>query len=160
MSYPRITLRRGEMLMATQIGVMRNINSIYADQKHRRGFVGHAWDNHIIGAQAEYALSVFLGVPWEGHFDTFQKHDVGHYEVKASKEIDGGLIAEDSTIKSDEKLYALVVTNPLECHKTFFIAGWTDGLTIRKTGRILKPRNGDDKSTVYRLSQSDLQDFK
>jgi hypothetical protein len=73
-----VVLTNHELLMAAQIGSVRQIASIKASLRDRHGFDGETgWQVHIEGAAGELAVAKLLGCFWDGSVNTFKQADIG-----------------------------------------------------------------------------------
>ena len=98
-----------EMLVASQVGILRQLEDIKAAKK---SFIGEkqdmAWQRHIEGALSECAMAKYLNVYWNK--SPWFNPDVGDVEVRATHHEDGRLIIRERD-KDDTKYYLLTGIN-------------------------------------------------
>lgn len=78
------TLTAAEMLVAGQVGLMREVSARRKGSVPDFGFrnENEAWGHHIIGAMAEMAFAKAMGLYWGAGVDTYRVGDVGDVEVR------------------------------------------------------------------------------
>lgn len=75
--HPIITLAPSEILMAAQVGLMRQVQNLKRRVKEKYGaHPSQDWQLNIEGALGEYALAKYLGLHWGGCGD-YGSPDVG-----------------------------------------------------------------------------------
>jgi hypothetical protein len=85
-----ITLTWAEMLIAANIGVMRNVQSLKLGRGRmdslttQFGGMDYAWSTNIEGAAGEMAVAKHLGLFWSGAVGDIKANDVGPYQVKTN----------------------------------------------------------------------------
>lgn len=98
-----------EMLVASQVGILRQLEDIKAAKK---SFIGEkqdtAWQRHIEGALSECAMAKYLNVYWNK--SPWFNPDVGDVEVRATHHENGSLIIRDRD-KDDTRYYLLTGIN-------------------------------------------------
>jgi len=131
----QIRLSSGQMDLAERVGILRHGENVKAGRYDRitgetsaAGSIGERV--HILGAQAEYAVSLFFGVGWSGMFfeDAEWRRrrreivDVGPFEVRSTSSRTRGLTIYP---KDNVRLpYVLVRTYD---RPVYYIAGWAYG---------------------------------
>jgi hypothetical protein len=87
-------------------GLQRELVAIERDLKDR--FDPYwAWDVHIEGALAEYAVALFYGVPWTGTVGQLDTPDVGPLQVRWVRRDSGYLPIRKANAK-DHEWYVMV----------------------------------------------------
>lgn len=81
---PDITLTAHEMLLASDVGRMRQISSLRRGLADAHGYSGDdGWTAHIEGACGELVVAKLLGLYWDGSVNTFQRGgDVADLQVR------------------------------------------------------------------------------
>lgn len=82
-----VTLSWAEMLVAANVGVMRNVQCMKQGrgQGQRHTISGlDPWGVNIEGAAGEMAVAKYLGTFWSGALGDFDAKDVGRYQVKTN----------------------------------------------------------------------------
>ena len=121
-----VKLTKDELDYAKNIGLSRN--SINRGAGQSDGCVMDSKKIDILGAQAEYAASKALGLPWDGalfEHDSWQiwrskGHDIGPLEIRSTTHPRGRLILHDS----DKDLSPYVLVRQLS-DSEFKLVGWT-----------------------------------
>lgn len=105
--YVTITLTWSECLLASQIGMLRQIESLKKGLPDKHGFDGLGWDVHIEGAMGELAVAKYLGVYWSGSVNTFKNlPDVDSLEIRTRSKPEYELIVREND--SDDSVFVLV----------------------------------------------------
>ena len=79
----KITLNYAEVMIASQVGIMRQIEDIKANKKPVSGEKRElAWQRHIEGALTECAMAKYLNVYWSKK--SWPHPDVGEIEVRST----------------------------------------------------------------------------
>ena len=71
-----------EIMWAATLGVRRFIESARWKRSDTEGKTEHNWNWCINGALAELAVAKELGIPWQATINTFDRPDVGRYQVR------------------------------------------------------------------------------
>src|SRR5262249_2331674 len=85
-----ITLTWAEILLAANVGVMRNVQSLKLGRRRmdslatQFGGQDYAWSANIEGAAGEMAVAKHLGMFWSGAVGDITANDVGPYQVKTN----------------------------------------------------------------------------
>ena len=97
-----------EMLVAAQIGVMRQVQNLKEKRLDAYGAqTDRGWQLHIEGAMGECAVAKHLGIFWNGSIGNLQDTDVGNIQVRTTAHPNGRLILHP---KDDPKdFYVLVI---------------------------------------------------
>jgi hypothetical protein len=79
-----IRLEPSEVLMASDVGRMRQISAIQKHLPQRHGASEeNTWQIHIEGAIGELVVAKLLGVHWNGSINTFKRGaDVGRFQIR------------------------------------------------------------------------------
>lgn len=120
------TLSQAEMLIAAQAGCLRRIAAVKHHRQHNNGVPTiDMWGMDIEGAAAELVVAKWLGKYWNSVADdpTQLEGDVGRYQVRHTRRIDGRLILHDKD--KNDAVFVLVVGQ----YPNYYICGWTDGAT-------------------------------
>lgn len=118
-----IRLRWSEIILAGQVGVMRNVYAM--KNKLTAGAPGQpsdGWSADIEGAAGELAVAKWRGTYWNGTIGETDRPDVGPYEVRTntSRRLDDMIVrAKDS----EDKIYISV----LSFLPDFHLIGWQHG---------------------------------
>lgn len=90
----KVSLEHYEMAMAAKVGLERNLRALERRLQHNPPLLNnsYAWMNHIESAGSECAVGKWLGIFWDGSYDTFMSgYDVGNYQVKWISKPDNAL---------------------------------------------------------------------
>lgn len=80
-----VTLTWAELLIAAQVGCMRNVQDLKNGLTQQYGALpDDDFKNNIIGTCAEMALAKHLGVYWSGAVGCLKEADVGRLEVRGT----------------------------------------------------------------------------
>ncbi len=123
-----ITLTWAEMLIAANVGVMRNVQSMRLGRgridspTHQFGGMDFAWASNIEGAAGEMAVAKHLGLFWSGAIGDIEADDVGPYQVKTntSRKWDDLILRKWN---KPDRIYISV----LSFAPRFIITGWISG---------------------------------
>ncbi len=92
MTSPLVELTPGEMTVAANVGVMRQVHNLAKGREDQCSQVAaNGWEAHVVGALGEFAFAKYLGVFWSGAV-RFRATDVGLYEVRTTHHPRGCLI--------------------------------------------------------------------
>jgi hypothetical protein len=119
-----ITLSNVEMLNAATVGVTRRLAAVKRQRQHTNGTPTiDMWGMDIEGAGAELVVAKWLGRYWNAlaNDPNTLEGDVGRYQVRHTKRLDGSLILHDKD--NSEALFVLVVGQ----YPTYEIRGWISG---------------------------------
>lgn len=118
----KVKLTLAEMMLAAQVGVMRQVNNKKHGRSHRYGATdSNAWQIAIEGALGEAALAKALGVYWSGNIGRLSAADVGGIEIRTTPYRQGCLILHPGD--QDEAAFFLAVG----CQGDYEIKGWIRG---------------------------------
>lgn len=128
-----VTLTWAEMLIAANIGCMRNVQSLKLGRgrvdspAHQFGGMDYAWSTNIEGAAGEMAVAKYLGLFWSGAIGDIDADDVGGYQVKTntSRKWDDLIIRHWN---KPDRIYIGV----LSFVPKFMITGWVRGSDVMK----------------------------
>ena len=102
-----------------------------------------------MGARAELAVALHLGIPYEGTVNTFhRKPDVGGFEVRSTRLQDGKLLVRPND--HDERPFIMVTTHG----RRMVLRGWAFG---RAAKRHEWWRKWNDKPGVWAMPQTALR---
>lgn len=91
MNNVEVVLEMADLLTGGSIGIMRQIENIKNDLKHKHGYTANNnWQLHIDGALAEMALAKHLNVFYSKGF--IRGGDVGDWEVRSTRHANGRLL--------------------------------------------------------------------
>jgi hypothetical protein len=166
-----INLTWAEMLLAANVGVMRNVQNLKLgqgridgqarqlggmDYTQARQFGGmdYTWSTHIEGAAGEMAVAKYLGRFWSGAIGFIKADDVGPYQVKTntSRKWDDLILREWN---DPAKIYISV----LSFVPKFVIAGWVLGSEGMKKEFHREGTPGMPAYFVPRLSLHPMSDL-
>lgn len=149
-----VTLEAHELVLASQVGAMRQAEAILAGLGDRHGFRGgtaEGWKVHIEGTAGEMAAAKALGLYWSGSVNTFKSGgDVGFLQVRTRSDRSWDLIVRDGDRDGDAFLL-VVGTIP-----SFRVVGWTLGRDA-KQARHRKEHGG--RPAAYFVPQAELRPF-
>jgi hypothetical protein len=115
---PVIQLSPSEILMAAQVGLMRQVQNLKRDVKEKYGAQPNTdWQLNIEGALGEYALSKYLNLHWGGCGD-YQSPDVGIVDCRTSGR-DNARLCLHPKDKDDRIYFLLTGMNGL-----YTVRGW------------------------------------
>jgi hypothetical protein len=145
----RILLTWAEVVVAAQVGCMRNIQSLRANRPPGNGLgVDNTWTVNIEGAAGEMAAAKHLGVFWSGAIGDLKADDAGPYQVKTntSRKFDDLILRHTD---ADDRYYLLVLSFLPE----FELCGWIYG----KDGKQAKwLRDGTPGRTAFFVPRAAL----
>ena len=143
----KIILSSAEIMIASQVGIMRQIEDIKANKRPVSGEKPElAWQRHIEGALTECAMAKYLNVYWSKQ--SWFHPDVGNIDVRSTHWEHGDLRIEPKD-DNDRKFYLLTGLNG-----TYTMRGWI----YAKDAKQYKYLKTDDKEREmkYFVPQSDL----
>jgi hypothetical protein len=142
-----IELTTAEIIVASQVGLIRQCEDIKANKKP---FVGEsqdlAWQRHIEGALSECAMAKYLNIYWNK--SSWPNPDVGNIEVRVTHYKSGKLIIRPAD-KDDVKYYLLTGING-----KYNIRGYIYAIEGKQDQYLSDA--GQDRPKVYFVPQSDL----
>lgn len=149
----QIVLTLGELHMAAEIGVLRQLEAIRKKLPDRHGFDGDTgWTIHIEGAAGEIAVAKVLGKYWGGTVNTFKSEgDVGKLEVRTRSKDYYDLIVRDND--KDDSIFILVTGKS----PTFNVVGWILGKDAKNPE--WKQTYGD-RPSAYFVPQKELKSIE
>ena len=143
----KIILSSAEIMIASQVGIMRQIEDIKANKKSFSGEKPElAWQRHIEGALTECAMAKYLNVYWSKQ--SWPHPDVGNIDVRSTHWEHGDLRIEPKD-DNDRKFYLLTGLNG-----TYTMRGWIYGETAKQE-KYLKTYD-KEREMKYFVPQSDL----
>lgn len=115
----RVLLAWSEILIAAQVGIMRNVQALKEEWDKTKGDPRENWTNNIEGACGEQATAKHFGMYWDGRLGDPSADDVGPYQVRtnASRRLDDMILR---PWDKDDKPYISV----LSFTPWFIICGW------------------------------------
>jgi hypothetical protein len=113
-----ITLTPSEIHLAVSVGALRYVENLRTRRYQGHGLDGDPLQIHILGACGEAAFAKARGVYWNGDIGDLKAPDVGGWQVRTTRRLDGRLIIR--TIDEDDAPFVLVRG---QC-PTFAIVGW------------------------------------
>ena len=143
----KIILSSAEIMIASQVGIMRQIEDIKANKKSFSGEKPElAWQRHIEGALTECAMAKYLNVYWSKQ--SWLHPDVGNIDVRSTHWEHGYLRIEPKD-NNDRKFYLLTGLNG-----TYTMRGWIYAKDA-KQDKYLKTYD-KEREMKYFVPQSDL----
>lgn len=107
MSYVTVRLSPGEIRMAAEMGITRQISNLLKNRPDAHGCPANVgWQVHIEGCLGEMALAKHLDLFWGGNFENLDADDVGRYQVRTSDRHNNRLIIHPSD--PDDRAFVLV----------------------------------------------------
>jgi hypothetical protein len=140
-----IKLSMYEIMMAANVGVMRQVESIKFNMKHKYIDRGTDWQNHVESALSECAMAKFKNVFWCKRERSAP--DVGDWEVRFTQYENGRLIVTKSDY--DDRQYWLVTGK----NGVYKIHGYMMGKDAKQDKYWTDPGTG---VSSYFVPQSDL----
>lgn len=117
-----VKLDSSEILQAAMVGVLRQVQNIKRNAEYKyNSDPKNAWNMHVEGALAEYAVAKYFGVFWNGSIGNYNASDVDSMQVRQTHHKTGRLILHDDD--KDEDIFILVIGN----NGVYRIAGWCYG---------------------------------
>ena len=143
----KIILSSAEIMIASQVGIMRQIEDIKAKKRPVSGEKPElAWQLHIEGALTECAMAKYLNVYWSKQ--SWPHPDVGNIDVRSTHWEHGDLRIEPKD-DNDRKFYLLTGLNG-----TYTMRGWMYAETAKQE-KYLKTYD-KEREMKYFVPQSDL----
>lgn len=103
----KITLDWFEVAACAETGVRRRVESIRRKTKDAPGFDRKdKWTIDIEGACGEMAAAKALGQYWDSSVNTYERADVGEYQVRTSRQVPPYLLVREANNPAD--LFILV----------------------------------------------------
>lgn len=128
----RVSLTWREIDAAAQVGVRQVVRAMSRGMRHRDGFTAverPIWDAQITGFIAECAVAKAFGIPFEPDLTNFTRRpDVGEWEVRATRHLDGRLAVWPKD--ADDRRFLLVVVHEPTCD----LIGWAYGDEAKRLG--------------------------
>lgn len=150
----KIELTPAEMLLAGQVGLMRQVQNLRNGRQDRFGCdPGSGWQVHIEGACGEFAVAKFLGVFWSGNLSFLKAADVGSIQVRTSSENHHRLILHDSD-PSDARFVLVTGRAP-----SYTLRGWVTGSDGKRKENWSDPAGGRPAYFVPHSSLHDMEDL-
>jgi len=149
-----ISLTKSEVLMASHVGIMRRIDSLFKNYNDtvldRKLHANNSeWAFDIDGACAELAVAKAMGVHWSGHIGSFKEPDVSEIHVRSTSRKNGHLIIRDND--PEKYTYMLVIT---EC-PNYIIVG---GISGKKAKSLPKKDADENGAGAWWIGQESLHD--
>jgi hypothetical protein len=147
----QVTLTWPEVLMATNVGIMRRIQALKVDRPARYGCgIIDSWTMDIESSCAEMAVAKLTKQYWAGAIGDLNADDVGSLQVRQTSGLSNSLIVHPSD-KDDRKFILVTGTAPI-----FFIRGWMMGIDAKQQRFWKDPAGG---RPAYFVPQSELRDI-
>jgi len=143
-----ITLTWAEVLLAAQVGCMRNVQCLENEWHDRSGDPTNTWTRNIEGTCGEMAVAKWLNVYWSGNVGDLNAADVGDLEVKTntSRRWDDLMIQREN--RTDRNYVSVLSFLP-----RFKICGWITGAEGKQDKYW---REGKPGQPCYFVPRSDL----
>lgn len=125
MSY-KVWLSYEEMYHALSVGVQRELDDVFDGKKHIRGGQTRSpWTLHIVGALGEKAVSLFMGIPWDGNIGDLKAPDAGPYQVRTATNHAYNLLVYPvhDAEKPDDSIF-IAASSDYEVPQLVMIHGW------------------------------------
>lgn len=120
-----INLNPSEMLLASSVGCMRMVQNLKNGWRRTKGEEsGGPWEVHIEGAMGEMAVAKALGRFWNGAVGDYSAADVGRFQIKTTRHLNGNLLL--NRLDRDGK-YILVRGSQGE----YEVVGWVDSDDVK-----------------------------
>lgn len=126
MTGAEVVLSWHEVAMASEIGRLRQLESLKAGRIDRHGFSGSGWNVHIEGACGELAAAKYLDMHWDGSIDTFKEPDLPLIQVRTRSRHDYELLVRPED--DDAAIWLLVTGN---C-PSYWLRGWAMGQECKR----------------------------
>jgi hypothetical protein len=145
-----VELTYWEMLVAAQIGVSRQLESLNRKLRTRNGTDPEdGFKVHIQGAMGEVAAAKGLGVYWPASCNSFKNPDLPpNIQVRLRTKAEYDLILRDGD--ADDEIFVLITGSP----PTFSLKGWCLGKEGKKD-KWKKDPNG--RGAAYWVPQTSLR---
>lgn len=144
-----------EVKMASEIGVLRCIESMRKNMKDAYGYKGHTWEDNIQGACGELAFAKFKGIYWDGSVNKMGHPDFiikgFSIEIKTTNKNNGLIVRPDTPVE-----YRFVLVKGRT--PNFNIVGWISGEDARNVGEFTD--NGNGRPPAYFVPEDRLNKFK
>lgn len=122
-----IELTWTELWLASEVGKLRQFESLRKGLPDKHGFEGGGWEIHIQGAAGEMAVAKALGMYWGGSVNTFKTEaDVGAFEIRTRSRSDYDLL-----VRPDDNDNAVFIHVTGQAPK-FQIHGWLKGSEAKR----------------------------
>lgn len=120
-----IKLEWSEILLAAQVGIMRNVTSLkrgYSPRAAQGRHLVDAWGANVEGAAGELAVAKWRNSYWNGTIGETDRPDVGPYEVRTntSRRLDDMIVRAGDP---EDKVFIAVLSFLPEFH----LIGWQYG---------------------------------
>lgn len=111
-----------EVWLGSEIGKLRQFESLRKGLPDKHGFEGGGWEIHVQGACGEMAVAKALGMYYGGSVNTFKTGaDVGAFEIRTRSRSDYDLL-----VRPDDKEDAVFIHVTGQAPK-FYVHGWLKG---------------------------------
>lgn len=140
---------------AVLAGAHRITESIRQGLRDRGGFRGDTWEINVMGAVAEAAAAVALGLEFHAGVNTFEAADIGsNVQVRWTK-YDSGHLKVKQDDANDEAFVLVTGSNP----HGLTVRGWIWGREA-KQAKWLHDMGQSGRELCYWVPQSDLRSAK
>ena len=116
-----IKLTFSEMLIAAQVGVMRQVQNMKYKRHNAHGTSGNDWQIHIEGCLGECAVAKYLGLYWAGALGDLRAGDVNDLQVRTRSSHSYDLILH----KSDSDVAKFILATGK--NGSYILHGWILG---------------------------------
>jgi len=144
-----------ELWLASEIGKLRQFESLRKGLPDKYGFEGAGWNLHILGASGEMAAAKALGIYYGGSVNTFRTQaDVGSLEIRTRSKDSYELL-----VRPDDKDQAIYV-HVTGSNTKFKVHGWLFGKEAKEE-QYLQTHGGRDPAYFVPFSAlKNLSDLK
>ena len=151
MGHVTIVLSPAEILLAAQVGVMRQVQNLKNGRRQgHRHDPGSDWQDHINGALGECAAAKWLGLYWHGRLGALGRADVGDLEVRTGSRASDRLILREGD--ADDRAFILATG----LNGRYVIRGWIRGRDGKRPKWWHEPAGG--RPGCFFVPQSALAD--
>ena len=140
-----------EMLIAAQVGIMREVSDIKAGRVNKHAD-GRNWQNQVAGAIGECAAAKALKIYWGMGVNTFKDPDVGIFQVRTRPEHHYDLILREPD--KDHEIFILVTGKASD----YRVHGWLYGHEGKKKRYLTDPVG--NRPAAYFVPQGLLYSMK
>ena len=148
--YVDVKLTAAEVLLASHVGCMRNVQSLKKATDRVEPEPRKYWQSNIIGAIGECVIAKYFNIYWSGAVGDWRAKDVGDFEVKTNEQIYKKNVLMVKKGNSPDRKYFLVAGNAFN----YRIFGWVDGYDIMSEARWGDPFN--NTLSCYHMDATEL----
>ena len=151
----RIVLNKYEMLMASQVGLQRQVDAKIGGAMDGHGLVGPGWNENMEGSAAELAVAKALDIHWGGGMDGFKTPDLGkNLQIRSTISHNYSLIVRP--VDPDEDFYILVTGTAPE----YWVRGYIVGTAAKNDRWTRDPNERPDAYFVPSEALLPIEDLK